>query len=101
MFAGAEKTYIGIRANASGHFPYLEIFQSYAREILKRSYRNLPPWLEEGYSTVYGNLTFTDRGVRLGKARSRRSERPVREPAPAARSGPACGPHFALLQPRK
>src|SRR4029077_636825 len=24
-----------------------------------------PPWLEEGYSTVYGNVTFTDRGLRL------------------------------------
>ena len=36
-----------------------------ASEILKLSYRNLPPWLEEGYSTVYGNMTFNDRGVRL------------------------------------
>ena len=63
--SGAEKTYIGIRANASGHFPYIDIFQNYAREILKLSYRNLPPWLEEGYSTVYGSLTFNDRGVRL------------------------------------
>jgi tetratricopeptide (TPR) repeat protein len=64
-FTGPEKTYIGIRANANGHFPYLEIYQSYAREILKRSYRKLPPWLEEGYSAVYGNLTFSDRGFRL------------------------------------
>ena len=63
--SGPEKTYIGIRANASGHFPYIEIFQNYAREILKRSYRNLPPWLEEGYSTVYGSVAFNDRGVRL------------------------------------
>ena len=65
MVIGAEKTYIGIRANASGHFPYIDIFQNYAREVLKLSYRNLPPWLEEGYSTVYGSVTFTDRGVRL------------------------------------
>jgi tetratricopeptide (TPR) repeat protein len=65
MFSGSEKMYIGIRANASGHFPYLEIFQNYAREILRLSYRKLPPWLEEGYSTVYGSLSFTDRGVRL------------------------------------
>jgi tetratricopeptide (TPR) repeat protein len=65
MFSGSEKIYIGIRANASGRFPYLEIFQNYAREILKLSYRKLPPWLEEGYSTVYGSLSFTDRGVRL------------------------------------
>jgi tetratricopeptide (TPR) repeat protein len=65
MVSGAEKTYIGIRANASGHFPYVEIFQNYARQVLKLSYRNLPPWLEEGYSTVYGNVTFNDRGVRL------------------------------------
>jgi tetratricopeptide (TPR) repeat protein len=63
--SGPEKTYIGIRANASGHFPYIEIFQNYAREILKLSYRNLPPWLEEGYSTVYGSVSFNDRGVRL------------------------------------
>ena len=39
-------------------FRYTEIFQNYAKEILKLSYRNLPPWLEEGYSTVYGNVTF-------------------------------------------
>jgi tetratricopeptide (TPR) repeat protein len=63
--SGPEKTYIGIRANASGHFPYIEIFQNYAREILKLSYRNLPPWLEEGYSTVYGSVAFNDRGIRL------------------------------------
>jgi len=65
MVVGAEKTYIGIRANASGRFRYTDIFQNYAREILRLSYRNLPPWLEEGYSTVYGNVTFSDRGVRL------------------------------------
>jgi tetratricopeptide (TPR) repeat protein len=65
FFLGPEKTYIGIRANASGHFPYEDIFRKYAHEILKLSYRNLPPWLEEGYSTVYGNVTFNDRGVRL------------------------------------
>ena len=35
--SGPEKTYIGIRANAAGHFPYIEIFQNYAREILKLS----------------------------------------------------------------
>ena len=63
--SGPEKTYIGIRANAQGHFPYEEIFREYARQILKLSYRNLPPWLEEGYSTVYGNVTFSDRGIRL------------------------------------
>jgi tetratricopeptide (TPR) repeat protein len=63
--SGPEKTYIGIRANAPGHFPYIEIFQNYAREILKLSYHNLPPWLEEGYSTVYGSVNFNDRGVRL------------------------------------
>jgi tetratricopeptide (TPR) repeat protein len=65
MFSGPEKTYIGIRANASGRFRYTDIFQNYAKLVLKLSYRSLPPWLEEGYSTVYGNLTFTDRGLRL------------------------------------
>ena len=65
MVAGAEETYIGIRANAAGHFPYSEIFQNYARQVLKLSYRSLPPWLEEGFSTVYGSVTFNDRGVRL------------------------------------
>jgi tetratricopeptide (TPR) repeat protein len=65
FFSGPEKTYIGVRTNASGRFPYMEIFQNYGREILKRSYRNLPPWLEEGYSTVYGDVTFNDRGPRL------------------------------------
>ncbi len=65
MFSSEEKTYIGIRANTAGHFPYAEIYQNYAREIVRRSYRNLPPWLEEGYSTVYSNITFGDRGMRL------------------------------------
>jgi tetratricopeptide (TPR) repeat protein len=65
MVSGPEKTYIGIRANASGRFRYTDIFQTYAKTILKLSYRNLPPWLEEGYSTVYGNLSFSDRGLRL------------------------------------
>jgi tetratricopeptide (TPR) repeat protein len=65
MASSAEKTYIGVRANAPGHFPYIEIFQTYARNVLKLSYRSLPPWLEEGYSTVYGSIAFTDRGVRL------------------------------------
>jgi tetratricopeptide (TPR) repeat protein len=64
---GAEKTYIGLRANASGRFPYEEIFQDYAREILKLSYRELPPWLEEGYSSVYGSLIFTEHGIRLAR----------------------------------
>ena len=63
--SGPEKTYLGIRANASGRFAYADIFQNYARQILKFSYRNLPPWLEEGYSTVYSSVTFNDRGVRL------------------------------------
>src|ERR1700688_4890192 len=63
--SGPEKTYIGIRANASGHFPYIEIFQNYARDILKLSYRNLPPWLERGYSTGYGCIWFDDGGPRL------------------------------------
>src|SRR6202166_2689524 len=36
---GEDKSYIGVRGNASGHFPYTEIFQNYAREILKLSYR--------------------------------------------------------------
>lgn len=66
IFFGSEKTYIGIRANgASGHFPRAEIYQNYARQVLRLSYRNLPPWLEEGYSTVYGSLTFGDHGPRL------------------------------------
>ena len=63
--AGPEKTYIGIRGNASGRFRYAEIFQNYARQILKLSYRNLPVWLAEGYSNVYGNATFDEKGIRL------------------------------------
>jgi tetratricopeptide (TPR) repeat protein len=65
IFFGPEKTYIGIRGNAPGRFPLTEIFQNYSREIQKQSYHNLPPWLEEGYSTVYGSITFGDRGARL------------------------------------
>jgi tetratricopeptide (TPR) repeat protein len=62
---GSEKTYIGIRANVGGRFPFADIFKTYAREIVKRSYRNLPPWLEEGFSTVFAGITFTEKSVRL------------------------------------
>jgi tetratricopeptide (TPR) repeat protein len=62
---GTEKTYIGVRANAGSHFPFADIFKTYAHDVIKRSYRNLPPWLEEGYSTVFGGITFTEHGVRL------------------------------------
>jgi tetratricopeptide (TPR) repeat protein len=65
MAQGNEKTYIGIRANVGGHFPFADIFKTYAHDVIKRSYRNLPPWLEEGYSAVYAGITFTDKGVRL------------------------------------
>jgi tetratricopeptide (TPR) repeat protein len=65
MAQGNEKTYIGIRSNVGGHFPFADIFKTYARDVIKRSYRILPPWLEEGYSAVYAGITFTDKGVRL------------------------------------
>jgi tetratricopeptide (TPR) repeat protein len=63
--SGTEKTYIGIRANAGGHFPFADIFKTYAHDVVKRSYRNLPPWLEEGFSTIYAGITFTEHSVRL------------------------------------
>ena len=68
LFApGPEKIYIGIRTNVSGPVPYDDIYRDYAHMILNLSYRNLPPWLEEGYSDVYASITFTDRGVRIGR----------------------------------
>ena len=63
---GPEKIYIGLRTNVSGPMPYDEIYQNYARLVLRLSYRNLPPWLEEGYSNVYGSLALTDKGAKLG-----------------------------------
>ncbi len=65
--AGSEKNYIALRANASGPVPYEEIFNTYARLVLKLSYRNLPPWLETGYASAYGVLTLGDKGPRLGR----------------------------------
>ncbi|HEX3377114.1 MAG TPA: tetratricopeptide repeat protein [Candidatus Acidoferrales bacterium] len=65
MASGTEKTYIGIRANVGGHFPFADIFKTYAHDVVKRSYRNLPPWLEEGFSNIYAGITFTDHGVRM------------------------------------
>jgi tetratricopeptide (TPR) repeat protein len=64
---GPEKIYIAIRTNVSGRTPYEEIYQDYARLILKLSYRSLPPWLEEGYANVYGSMTLTEKGARLGR----------------------------------
>ncbi len=63
--SSTEKTYIGIRANVGGHFPFADIFKTYAHDVVKRSYRNLPPWLEEGFSTIYAGITFTEHSVRL------------------------------------
>jgi Flp pilus assembly protein TadD len=64
---GAEKTYIGLRTNVSGPVPYEEIYQDYARMVLKLSYHGLPPWLEEGYANIYGSIALTDKGARLGR----------------------------------
>jgi tetratricopeptide (TPR) repeat protein len=67
FIAGPVKTYIVVRTNVSGPAPYEDIYQNYARMVLRLSYRNLPPWLEEGYSNVYGSLSFTDRGARIAR----------------------------------
>ena len=66
-FSGPEKIHIAIRTNVSVHSPYEAIYQSYAHLILKLSYRNLPPWLEEGYANIFGSIAFTDKGVRLAR----------------------------------
>jgi tetratricopeptide (TPR) repeat protein len=62
---GPEKIYVAIRANAEGHFVFQDIYHEFARSVLRLSYHNLPPWIEEGYSSVYNNVTFNDRGARL------------------------------------
>ena len=64
---GTETNYIGLRVNVSGQAPYQDIYQGYARLILKLSYHSLPPWLDEGYADVFGSLTFTDKGAMLGR----------------------------------
>jgi tetratricopeptide (TPR) repeat protein len=63
--SGPEKTYIALRANAGGKFIFQDIFHDYANVVLKLSYHNLPPWAEEGYTSVYNNVTFNDRGARM------------------------------------
>ena len=63
--SSSEKTYIGIRGNAGGRFPFAEIYKTYAHDVVKRSYRNLPPWLEEGFSNIFSGITFTEHSVRL------------------------------------
>ena len=65
--SGMEKNYVALRLNAGGQVPYQDVFQEYARLILKRSYRNLPPWLEEGYANAFGSMTLTEKGARLGR----------------------------------
>ena len=64
---GEEKNYIGLRTNVSGQFPYEDIYKEYARMVLRLSYHSLPPWLQEGYTNVFGSLTFTEKGPKLGK----------------------------------
>jgi tetratricopeptide (TPR) repeat protein len=60
---GAEKTYIALRTNVFGQVPYEEIYQNYAKMVLKMTYRSLPPWLEEGYANVYGSMRLSDKGA--------------------------------------
>ncbi len=64
---GPEMTFIGIRANASGPDPFYDIYRDYSHVVLKLSYRNSPPWLELGYSDVYGSLVLGDREARMGR----------------------------------
>lgn len=63
--SGPEKTYIIIRANAGGKFVFQDIYHDYARTVLQLSYHSLPPWIEEGYASVYNSVTFNERGSRL------------------------------------
>ena len=65
--AGPEKIHIGLRTNVSGYSPYAEIYEDYAHFITKLSYHSLPPWLEEGFTNIYGSMTFTEKGARLGR----------------------------------
>jgi len=67
MVVGREKTYIGLRTNVSGSAAYEDIYQAYAKSALRRSYRNLPPWLEEGYINVFGSLVINETGTRMDK----------------------------------
>ena len=67
FISGAEKNYIALRANVNGPVPYEDIYHEYARLVLKLSYHSLPPWLEEGYANVYGSMTLTDKGARIGR----------------------------------
>ncbi len=74
---GAEKIFIAIRTNVSGHVPYEEIYRDYARLILKLSYRNLPPWLAEGFENVYWKHGAYGQRRAARAARSGRPERAV------------------------
>jgi tetratricopeptide (TPR) repeat protein len=64
---GDEKIFIAMRTNVSGRMPYDEIYRDYARMILKHTYRNLPPWLAEGFENVYSTAEISDKGARLGR----------------------------------
>jgi tetratricopeptide (TPR) repeat protein len=64
---GSDKTFIGIRTNVSGSMQYDDIYREYSQMVLNLSYRNLPPWLEIGYSSVYADLILSDREARLSR----------------------------------
>jgi tetratricopeptide (TPR) repeat protein len=67
FLSGTEKNYIALRTNVNGPVPYEDIYHEYARLVLKLSYHSLPPWLEGGYANVYGSMTLTDKGARIGR----------------------------------
>ena len=64
---GTEKNYIVLRTNVSGPVPYEDIYHAYAQLVLKLSYHSLPPWLADGYANVYGGMSLTDKGAKIGK----------------------------------
>ena len=67
FLTGSERNYIALRTNVSGQIPYEDIYHDFARLVLKLSYHGLPPWLEEGYANVYGGMTLTEKGARIGR----------------------------------
>jgi len=65
--SGEERDRIALRTNASGEVPYHDIYREYARKVLKLSYRDLPPWLELGYASIFENMSVSDKGAVPGR----------------------------------
>jgi len=64
---GAEKSFIALRTDVAGEFPYLTIYHEYVHLIVNLNFQHFPLWLNEGFATFLGSATVAGKSGRLGQ----------------------------------